>query len=137
MLEQRNGHWETAELVYDVGGSVSCGIVYPSGLGVACEAVERPLARLQLEAAVGLALDGDIGGALVIQNSVTSTGYRSISAPADPSKLDADDLLDRLGPQDEVLVAVAPALTEIRDVACLLSRVLGSPAVEDAPLPFA
>ena len=43
--------------------------------------------------AVGVALDGDIGGALVIQNSVTATGYRSTVAPADVSKLDADDLL--------------------------------------------
>lgn len=43
--------------------------------------------------AVGAALDGDIGGALVIQGSIAATGYRSISAPADPSKLDADDLL--------------------------------------------
>lgn len=43
--------------------------------------------------AVGVALDGDIGGALVIQGVVTSSGYRSIIAPADVSKLDADDLL--------------------------------------------
>jgi autotransporter-like protein len=43
--------------------------------------------------AVGVTLDGDIGGALVIQNTVRSTGYRSTTAPADTSKLDADDLL--------------------------------------------
>ena len=43
--------------------------------------------------AVGVALDGDIGGALVIQGAVASTGYRSTTAPADTSKLDADDLL--------------------------------------------
>jgi hypothetical protein len=42
---------------------------------------------------VGLDLTGDIGGALVIQNSVSATGYRSTIAPADVSKLDADDLL--------------------------------------------
>jgi hypothetical protein len=43
--------------------------------------------------AVGVLLGGDIGGALVIQGAVNSTGYRFTSAPADPSKLDADDLL--------------------------------------------
>jgi hypothetical protein len=43
--------------------------------------------------AVGVQLSGDIGGALVIQNIVNSTGYRSITPPADVSKLDADDLL--------------------------------------------
>lgn len=42
---------------------------------------------------VGVSLGGNISGALVIQNSVTATGYRYISPPADTSKLDADDLL--------------------------------------------
>jgi hypothetical protein len=42
---------------------------------------------------VGVALTGDIGGALVIQNTVQTTGYRYTTVPADPSKLDADDLL--------------------------------------------
>ncbi|MCJ8157608.1 autotransporter domain-containing protein [Sphingomonas sp. LaA6.9] len=43
--------------------------------------------------AVGVALDGDIGGKLVIQGGITSTGYRSSAPPSDTSKLDADDLL--------------------------------------------
>ncbi|HTU09924.1 MAG TPA: autotransporter domain-containing protein [Allosphingosinicella sp.] len=43
--------------------------------------------------AIGVSLDGDIGGALTFQGVVTTTGYRSLSPPADPSKLDADDLL--------------------------------------------
>jgi hypothetical protein len=43
--------------------------------------------------AVGVLLGGDIGGALVIQGAVSSTGYRSVIAPTDTSKLDADDLL--------------------------------------------
>lgn len=43
--------------------------------------------------AVAVSLDGDIGGALVVQGAINSTGYRSTRAPADPSKLDADDLL--------------------------------------------
>lgn len=42
---------------------------------------------------IGVLLGGDIGGALVIQGTVSATGYRSTVAPADPSKLDADDLL--------------------------------------------
>ena len=43
--------------------------------------------------AVGVQLSGDISGSLVIQNTVNSTGYRSITPPTDVSKLDADDLL--------------------------------------------
>ena len=42
---------------------------------------------------VGVDLTGDVGGTVSIQNSVSSTGYRSTTVPADPSKLDADDLL--------------------------------------------
>ena len=42
---------------------------------------------------VGVLLGGNLGGALLVQGSITSTGYRSTIAPADPSKLDADDLL--------------------------------------------
>jgi hypothetical protein len=48
---------------------------------------------VQGQNAVGVLLGGNIGGALVIQGSVTTTGYRSTTAPADTSKLDADDLL--------------------------------------------
>ena len=48
---------------------------------------------VQGQNAVGVALNGDIGGALIIQNSVKSTGYRYTTAPANTSKLDADDLL--------------------------------------------
>jgi hypothetical protein len=43
--------------------------------------------------AVGVAIDGDVTGAVVFQGGVSSTGYRSITPPADVSKLDADDLL--------------------------------------------
>ncbi|WP_114954767.1 autotransporter outer membrane beta-barrel domain-containing protein [Sphingosinicella terrae] len=42
---------------------------------------------------VGAALDGNIGGRLTVQGNINATGYRSTTAPADPSKLDADDLL--------------------------------------------
>ena len=36
---------------------------------------------------------GDVGGAMVIQGTISSTGYRFTTPPADRSKLDADDLL--------------------------------------------
>ncbi|MEN7536748.1 autotransporter outer membrane beta-barrel domain-containing protein [Aurantiacibacter flavus] len=47
----------------------------------------------QGEDAVAARLSGDITGALVVQGSISATGYRYPSAPKDPSKLDADDLL--------------------------------------------
>lgn len=43
--------------------------------------------------AVAVLVDGTVGGALVLQGTISSTGYRSITPPADISKLDADDLL--------------------------------------------
>jgi uncharacterized protein with beta-barrel porin domain len=42
---------------------------------------------------VGIALDGPIGGALVVQSAITASGYRFTAAPGDTTKLDADDLL--------------------------------------------
>ncbi|WP_294121394.1 autotransporter domain-containing protein [Sphingomonas sp.] len=42
---------------------------------------------------VGVQLNGNVSGAVVIQNTVTATGFRYTSPPADTSKLDADDLL--------------------------------------------
>ena len=48
---------------------------------------------VQGQNSVGVQLNGDIGGALVIQNSILTTGYRYTTSPADPSKLDNDDLL--------------------------------------------
>lgn len=43
--------------------------------------------------AQGAVLGGDIGGTLRIQSSITASGYRTIPAPTDVSRLDADDLL--------------------------------------------
>jgi hypothetical protein len=43
--------------------------------------------------AQGAVLGGDIGGALRVQSTLTTTGYRTVPAPSDPSRLDADDLL--------------------------------------------
>lgn len=45
------------------------------------------------EDAVAAHFAGDVVGAMVVQGTITSTGYRSTSAPSDTSKLDADDLL--------------------------------------------
>lgn len=42
---------------------------------------------------IGVAVDGDVGGALVFQGTVNATGYRSIARPATVTGLDADDLL--------------------------------------------
>ena len=36
---------------------------------------------------------GDVSGAMVLQGTIVATGYRFTTPPADPSKLDADDLL--------------------------------------------
>ena len=41
----------------------------------------------------GAHLGGDIDGALVVQGDISATGYRYTASPADPSKLDDDDLL--------------------------------------------
>lgn len=42
---------------------------------------------------VGAMIGGDVGGRLVIQGRVQSTGFRYLTPPVDPSKLDSDDLL--------------------------------------------
>ena len=45
------------------------------------------------QGAIAVQSIGNIGGAMVLQGSITATGYRFTTPPADPSKLDADDLL--------------------------------------------
>src|SRR5690606_5392099 len=45
------------------------------------------------EGAVAARFTGDVTGAMVVQGAIGATGYRHTSAPSDPSKLDADDLL--------------------------------------------
>lgn len=45
------------------------------------------------DGAVGVAIAGPVDGALLIQSTITATGYRGTTRPADVSKLDADDLL--------------------------------------------
>lgn len=66
-------------------------------------------------AASAAVIGGDVGGALVVQGSLAASGYRYTPAPADVSKLDADDLLQG-GPAlviagnvaGGVILAVAP-----------------------------
>ncbi len=58
------------------------------------------------EDAVGVALDGNIGGALNFQGSISATGYRSVSASADTSDYDEDDLLQG-GPAVRIAGSVA------------------------------
>ncbi|ARS28095.1 autotransporter outer membrane beta-barrel domain-containing protein [Sphingomonas sp. KC8] len=75
----------TIEVIGDRGygvrtGDVSGNVKLSGGIG----------ARGQ--GSVGAAIDGNVGGALVIQGGISATGYRSTSV-TDPSKLDADDLL--------------------------------------------
>ncbi|QDH35737.1 autotransporter domain-containing protein [Porphyrobacter sp. YT40] len=43
--------------------------------------------------AQGAVLGGDLGGALRVQSNIAVSGYRTVPAPADVSRLDADDLL--------------------------------------------
>ena len=43
--------------------------------------------------AVAARFSGDVGGAMVVQGTIVSTGYRYTTVPSNTSKLDADDLL--------------------------------------------
>lgn len=45
------------------------------------------------EGARGVVLGGDLGSVLRVQGSIAVTGYRTVPAPSDTSRLDADDLL--------------------------------------------
>jgi hypothetical protein len=71
------GNGSTAIRVEDISGNVRlAGSVVATGAG-----------------ATAAHFTGDIEGALVVQGTVSATGYRFTTAPTDPSKLDADDLL--------------------------------------------
>jgi uncharacterized protein with beta-barrel porin domain len=77
-------------------GSVS--VLGDRALGVGLSDVTGNVRIAGTVTAVGLdataaRLSGNINGALVVQGTLTSTGYRTTAVPADPSKLDADDLL--------------------------------------------
>jgi hypothetical protein len=47
----------------------------------------------QGENSIGVRSTGNVAGAMTIQGKIAATGYRFTTPPADPSKLDADDLL--------------------------------------------
>ena len=47
----------------------------------------------QGQGAIAVQSTGNVGGALVLQGKIAASGYRFTAAPSDPSKLDADDLL--------------------------------------------
>jgi hypothetical protein len=42
---------------------------------------------------IGVSIGGDVGGRVTVQAPVVASGYRSLTRPADVTKLDADDLL--------------------------------------------
>jgi hypothetical protein len=73
-------------------GAVSGNVNIGSGSNIA----------VQGQNSIGVLVGGDIGGAVTLQGSVTTTGYRYTTPPSDTSKLDADDLLQN-GPA--VLIA--------------------------------
>ncbi|QTD55219.1 autotransporter outer membrane beta-barrel domain-containing protein [Parasphingorhabdus cellanae] len=60
---------------------------------VAGDVTVRGSVAVRGENAVGVAIWGQVEGGLLIQNTVTASGYRSTTRPGDVSKLDADDLL--------------------------------------------
>lgn len=71
------GNGSTAISMVDVTGNVRlAGTITAKGQG-----------------AIAVRSAGDVTGAMVLQGNITATGYRSITAPADTTKLDADDLL--------------------------------------------
>lgn len=77
-------------------GTIS--VVGDNGVGVLANGVTgnvtlRGTTSVQGANSVGAALLGNIDGALKIQGSIASTGYRSTARPTDVTKLDADDLL--------------------------------------------
>jgi hypothetical protein len=45
------------------------------------------------QGAQGAVLSGNLGSTLRVQSAITVSGYRTVPAPSDPSRLDADDLL--------------------------------------------
>ena len=81
---------------FETGGGIA--VVGDRSVGVRTGAISGAVRiagaiSAQGKDALGVAIEGDIGGALVIQGGIVATGFRYITAPADASKLDADDLL--------------------------------------------
>ncbi len=87
-----------APLTGNLSTSGSINVVGDNGYGILAHDVNgnvtlRGATAVQGANSVGVALLGDVNGALKIQGAITSTGYRSNSRPSDTSTLDADDLL--------------------------------------------
>ncbi|KEQ51318.1 autotransporter outer membrane beta-barrel domain-containing protein [Sphingobium chlorophenolicum] len=85
-------------LVGNLSTSGNTSVVGDNGRGVVANAVTgnvtiRGATTVVGASSVGVALQGDVTGAVKIQGTVTSTGYRSTTRPSDVTKLDADDLL--------------------------------------------
>lgn len=89
-----------------LGGALSGGLVHTGktavvgdrAVGVRAEGVSGSITLGGTVAAIGrdaigARFDGNIGGALVVEGAIGTTGYRYTTPPADVSKLDADDLL--------------------------------------------
>lgn len=76
----------------------------------------------QGQGSIAVQSTGDVTGAMVIQGKISSTGYRYPTPPSDPSKLDADDLLQG-GPAisiegdvaQGIILAIAPKDTSTTD----------------------
>ncbi len=60
---------------------------------VSGDATLRGTITAQGDGAVGATITGPVGGALLVQGAISSTGYRTTTRPSDVSNLDADDLL--------------------------------------------
>jgi hypothetical protein len=87
-----------AKLVGSIANSGTISVVGDNAVGIRTTEVTGDIRVTGSVAAVGvgatgISLQGDTGGAFVVQGTVASTGYRYTTSPADPSKLDADDLL--------------------------------------------
>jgi hypothetical protein len=61
--------------------------------------------NVQGQGATAVSIDGAISGSLAIQSAIASTGYRTTAAPADPAKLEAEDLLQG-GPAVRIAASV-------------------------------
>ena len=87
-----------APLTGNLSTSGTINVVGDNGYGVIANDVTgnvtlRGTTSVQGASSVGAALLGDVDGAVKIQGTIASTGYRSTTRPTDTSKLDADDLL--------------------------------------------
>ena len=63
----------------------------------------------QGQGAIAVQSTGNVGGAMVLQGKIAATGYRYTTPPTDPSKLDADDLLQG-GPAVSIEGSVAKGI---------------------------